>query len=176
MKPAGFLLLVPAGFACLGWADEPSASLVSRTMKAHIREGLPVFVTKSPDTDEHVIESPAGPVGPDPTLLVLPTLTVKEKRLPPDAARHLGNPRDFKRKMENLYLDEVAAGGRLNYFLNSFTIPLLSPSKAERGKAIMVNRELDRLTGLMSLGDAKSLNYFYDQLAGTTGTAASKRR
>jgi hypothetical protein len=78
--------------------------------------------------------------------------------------------------MENLYLDEVAAVGRLNAFLNSFTIPLLSPSKAERGKAIMISRELDRLTELMSPLEAKTLNDFYDQLAGTAGARTSPRR
>jgi len=176
MKLAGFLLLVPAGFTCVGWAEEVVPSFVSQAMKAHIREGLPVFETKSPDAEGSSSETHTGPVITDSTLLVLPKLTVKEKRLPSDATRHLGKPRDFKRQMENLYLDEVAAVGRLNSFLNSVTIPLLSPSKAERGKAIMINRELDRLTELMSPIEAKSLNYFYDELAATTGSGASRRR
>jgi len=174
MKPAGYLLLVPAGFACLAMADETPAGLVSVTTKNHIREGLPVFQPKPPDGDAEAREPDA--TAADPTLLVLPKLTVKEKRLPADAARHLGNPRDFDRKMENLYLDEVAAVGRLNYFLNCFTIPILSPSKAARGKAIQTSRELDRLSALMSLDEAKTLNDFYDELAGTAGSRTSGRR
>lgn len=174
MKPAGFLFLVPAGLACVASADEATAGQTSRETKAHIREGLPAFQTP-PDTDVA-----AGPeatfAATDRDLLVLPTLTVKERRLPPDAAEHLMRPKDFKRKMTNLYLEEVDRLGPLNSFLNRFTIPLLSPSRAERGKAIRINRELDRLTGLMPPGEAKTLNDFYDQLAQTTGSISSSRR
>jgi hypothetical protein len=78
--------------------------------------------------------------------------------------------------MSNLYLDELDRIGPLHSLLNRFTIPLLSPSRAERGKAIQLNRELDRLSGLMSPLEAKDLNDFYDQLAQTIGTGASPRR
>lgn len=174
MKPAGFLFLVPAGLACVASADEASASLASRETKAHIREGLPAFAP-APATD-FTPDAGATFTATDRDLLVLPTLTVKERRLPPDAADHLMRPKDFKRKMTNLYLEEVDQLGPLNSFLNRFTIPLLSPSRAERGKAIRINRELDRLTDLMSPGEAKTLNDFYDQLAQTTGSLSSSRR
>jgi hypothetical protein len=174
MKPAGFLFLVPAGFACVAQADEVPTGLLSQETKAHIREGLPTFqpkpetdATTEPDTTQPVTES---------NVLILPKLTVKERRLPPDAADHLMNPQAFKRKMANLYLDEVDRVGPLNSLLNRFTIPLLSPSRAERGKAIQINRELDRLSSLMTPDDAKNLNDFYDQLAKTTGQGASPRR
>jgi hypothetical protein len=47
--------------------------------------------------------------------------------------------------MENIYLDKLAEDGPLNVLLNSFTIPILSPSKAARGRALYVGQELDRL-------------------------------
>jgi hypothetical protein len=144
MKPAGYLLFFSVGTSCWGQAAEPPPGLVSKQTKAHIREGLPKFQAKAPEGTEDSSNEEATPAD-DPDLLVLPTMTVKEKRLPSDAADHLANRDDVKRKMENIYLDEVAAVGRLNYFLNSFTIPILSPSKEERGRAIYIQRELDRL-------------------------------
>lgn len=175
MRPAGFLLLVPAGFACLATADEPaSTGLLSNGVKAHIRAGLPAFQPKpatapaaEPDSSQPTTES---------NVLILPKLTVKERRLPSDAADHLMKPSSFKRKMSNLYFDELDRIGPLHSLLNRFTIPLLSPSRVERGKAIQLNRELDRLSGLMSPLEAKSLNDFYDQFARSIGSGASPRR
>ena len=174
MRPAGFLFLVPAGFACLASADEPATGLLSKDAKVHIRAGLPAFQPKpavdstaEPDSSQPVTES---------NMLILPKLTVKERRLPPDAADHLMSPAAFKRKMSNLYLDELDRIGPLHSFLNRFTIPLLSPSRVERGKAIQLNRELDRLSALMSPLEAKSLNGFYDEFAQTDGADASPRR
>ena len=175
MRPAGFLILVPAGFACLATADEPARTgLLSNDAKAHIRAGLPAFQPKSapdattePDSSQPVTEN---------NVLILPKLTVKERRLPSDAADHLMKPSAFKRKMSNLYLDELDRLGPLHSLLNRFTIPLLSPSRIERGKTIQLNRELDRLSGLMSPLEAKSLNDFYDQFARTLGSGASPRR
>lgn len=152
MKPAGYLLFFSVGTSCWGQVAEPSTGLVSRQTKSHIREGLPRFQARSSEggkdsTDEGETSTD------DPNLLVLPTMRVKEKGLPADAADHLAKRRDVKRKMENIYLDEVAAVGRLNYFLNCFTIPILSPSKEERGRAIYIQRELDRLNRVMLLPD-----------------------
>jgi hypothetical protein len=58
--------------------------------------------------------------------------------------------------MENLYLDEIAKDGELNYFLYSFTIPILSPSKAERGHVLYQRAEIDRLKRVTDA--AKSIN------------------
>jgi hypothetical protein len=131
-------------------ADE-IAGLTSKETKSHIREGLPTFVPKPTTDPDGEPAAPSAPAPVDPNLLVLPKLVVKEKRLPNDAADHLADPRAIKRKLENVYLDEVAAGGRLNYLLNCFTIPILSPSKAERGKALLIQREFDRLRDVSEL-------------------------
>lgn len=142
MKPAG-LLLPLVGIASALTAAEPSSAIISREISAKIREGLPAYQPSAPKSDGEAA-APA-PQSTDPHVLILPKLTVEEKRLPSDAADHLMSRADFKRKMENLYLDTIEEVGPLNYWLNRFTIPILSPSKAERGRAIYKQRELDRL-------------------------------
>ncbi|AOS43090.1 hypothetical protein Verru16b_00131 [Lacunisphaera limnophila] len=149
MKPAGTLLLLSVGLVTSAPAAAPADGIISREISAKIREGLPAFTPPAP--------APAGEADSatqttDPNVLILPKLIVKEKRLPADAADQLMSRRDFKRKMENIYLDEIAKDGPLNYLLNSFTIPLLSPSKAARGHSIYRQRELDRLRNVIDAG------------------------
>ena len=148
MKPAGILLLFAAGSLPVAWSAD-STSLVSRETAAHIREGLPKF-QPPPTTPEGATADELQP--PDPDVLILPKLTVKESRLPSDAADHLARPKDFKRKMENLYLDQVAKDGPLNALLNSVTIPILSPSKEERGRTLYQRQEIDRLRHVTEVG------------------------
>lgn len=155
MKPAGllfsvFALVSPAPAAGPATA---SASPLSRDISAKIRAGLPSYRPPAPKSEGDDADSARAP---DPDVLVLPKMTVEEKRLPRDAADHLMSREDFKRKMENLYLDEIAKDGPLNYFLNRFTIPILSPSKAERGKALYRQRELERLRQVMDIGGPDS--------------------
>lgn len=142
MKPAGpLLVLALGGIASLPGA-EAGTGLNSPEIAAKIRAGLPAYQPPAAGA----ATDPAGTSAPpDPDVLVLPKMLVKERRLPRDAADHLMNRDDFKRKMENIYLDEIAKVGPLNYFLNQFTIPLFSPSKAARGRVIYQQRELDRL-------------------------------
>jgi hypothetical protein len=142
MKPAGLLLVLACGGIATLPGAEAGTGIISRDIAAKIREGLPEYRPPPPGTGA----DPAEASGPrDPDLLILPKMLVKERRLPRDAADHLMSRDDFKRKMENIYLDEIAKVGPLNYFLNQFTIPLFSPSKAARGRAIYRQRELDRL-------------------------------
>jgi hypothetical protein len=161
MKPAG-LLLPLVGLASALTAAEPSSAIISREISAKIREGLPAY--QAPTSKPEGETADAGPQTTDPNVLILPKLTVNEKRLPSDAADHLMSRDDFKRKMENLYLDTIAEVGPLNYWLNRFTIPILSPSKEERGRAIYTRRELDRLRhvtqsrGTLDPDAAKKLN------------------
>lgn len=146
MKPAGLAFLLAAGFVVA--AAEPAPGLVSSGMKGKISSGLPGYnatLRAEPGRGTDHADSK------DPDLLVLPRVLVREKRLPADAADHLMSRRDFKRKMENLYLDEMAKDGPLNYALNSFTIPILSPSKAARGRALYQQREYERLNRITEL-------------------------
>lgn len=177
MKPAGYLLLIPAGLASIADAADAPARLVSSELKAHIREGLPVYQTasaaKSSAEDSPILSETHAS---DPNVLVLPKMMVKERRLPEDAADHLMSPRDFNRKMRNLYLDDLAKDGPLESFLNGFTIPLFSPSRVAKGRALQRGQELDRLADLLTPAEAKSLNGMYDELALTLGRRAPKRR
>jgi len=142
MKPAGLLLFIPAGLVAVLSAEE-APGLASRETKSHISEGLPTFQPPPPKPEGTPgIDSTAAPAA---DVLVLPKMTVKELRLPSDAADHLMSKRDFNRKMENLYLDTIAEDGPLNVLLNSITIPFLSPSKAQRGRAIYRAKEIQRL-------------------------------
>jgi hypothetical protein len=153
MKPAGILLLLPAGVLAAVAVAQTSTGLVSREIKEHIKAGLPTF-QPAPSKDD---ESTTGwTQRNDPNVLNLPKLTVREKRFPRDAEDHLMSKRDFKRKMENLYLDSLAKEGPLNVLLNSFTIPILSPSKADRGRALYQRQELDRLREVNDLSRAVS--------------------
>ncbi len=152
MKPAGLLLLIPAGLVAIGTAEEISSGLISRESKLHIREGLPAYQPPPPKAGGETTVSPGHAPAPD--VLVLPKMTIKELRLPRDAADHLMSKRDFNRKMENLYLDTIAEDGPLNVLLNSFTIPFLSPSKAARGRAIYRAKEMERLEHVIDVSRA----------------------
>jgi len=174
MKPAGYLLLVPAGCTLFGADDSPRS--ISREMTAHIREGLPIYQAPPAAPKASSEQSPVVLNPTDPGLLVLPNLTVEEKRLPLELSDHLMHRQDRMRKLANLYLDRLAASGALDAALNGFTIPILSPSLAARGAALERGEELERLADLLSPEEAKSLNDLYDGLAGVLGRRAPGRR
>lgn len=153
MKPAGLLLFIPAGLVAVLAAEVSPAGFASQETKARIRAGLPAYQPPPPQAQG----SPgvaAESANTTADTLVLPKMLVEEKRLPSDAADHLMSKRDFKRKMENLYLDTLAEDGPLNYLLNCFTIPILSPSKAARGRAIYVRKEMNRLEHVIDVSKA----------------------
>jgi hypothetical protein len=104
---------------------------------------------------------------------------VREKRLPRDATDYLMSRRDFKRKMENLYLDSLAEDGPLNVLLNNFTIPLFSPSKAARGRALYQRQEIDRLRRINALSRTvapEAANRFERELDNTNTTRPAGTR
>lgn len=147
MKPAAALLLLATGITPLAGAAEPRpASRLSAEVKERIRESLPAYQTPS------ARNAPSSPIflnpPTDPEVFVLPKLSIRQRRLPPDAAEHMENRDKVRRMYENVYLDEMASLGELNYLLNSITIPFLSPSKAARGRAIKQRRELQRYADL----------------------------
>lgn len=142
MKPAG-LLLPLVGLATALSAAGPSAAIISREISAKIREGLPAYQPSAPRPEDEAAETNLQTTDPD--VLILPKITVKEKRLPADAADHLMSRREFNRRMENLYFDALVEEGPLSVLLNNFTIPLISPFKATRGRVIYRQRELERL-------------------------------
>jgi hypothetical protein len=176
MKPAGILLLLPTGMLAVIGAAQSSPGLVSRELKTHISAGLPSYRVAPPQAQE---SSPILTQSNDPTVLILPKLTVREKRLPRDATDYLMSRRDFKRKMENLYLDSLAEDGPLNVLLNNFTIPLFSPSKAARGRALYQRQEIDRLRRINALSRTvapEAANRFERELDNTNTTRPAGTR
>lgn len=144
MKPAGLFPLLSAGVAAVALAGQPTGGLVSSEVKARIREGLPVYQPRPPESDADS-ETDDLTQSADPNVLILPKFMIKERRFPRGADDQLMSRRDFKRKMENLYFDRLAEDGPLNVLLNNFTIPLLSAPKAARGRSLYLESELDRL-------------------------------
>ncbi|MES1168035.1 MAG: hypothetical protein ABUL61_02580, partial [Oleiharenicola lentus] len=103
MKPAGYLLLIPVGLAGIAEAaSEPAPTgLASRELKAHIREGLPAYQSPAANRPAQEGDSPIfteNHATTDPDVLILPKLTVKERRdLPSDATRYLMGARNYDR-------------------------------------------------------------------------------
>lgn len=125
--------------------DSTAKTSVAQKLHALIRSSSPYkpnSATESAGTD-----SSAEPVEESSTLLVLPKMVVKERPLPRDAKRAWLSPKGFKEQWEAVYDKKVAEDGRLNELLNGFTIPFLSPSKAERGRQLAIDEQLKRLTG-----------------------------
>lgn len=154
MKPAGLYLLLFAGLSVAAATEVASTGLASPETMARIREGLPAYQPPTSMNDgppDNVADTDPLPAA---DVLILPKMTVKELRLPPNAADHLMSKRDFNRKMANLYDDTVAESGLLNIVLNSLTIPFLSPSKAARGRAIYRAREIERLQHVNEISKA----------------------
>lgn len=168
MKRAGLLLLITAGMLVLAQADEASPGLVSRGTKDRILESLPVYQPPPTDSDGATTQ-PTPPVDRD--LLILPKLTVIEKRLPRDAADHLMSKADFNRKMEKLYLDTLAEDGQLNVFLNSIAIPILNqvsipiPPRRDKnvsGRAIYRSVEIARGRAIYRAKEINRLEHVVD--------------
>jgi hypothetical protein len=87
--------------------------------------------------------------------------------------------RDFNRRMENLYLDSLAEQGPLAVLLGSFTIPILSPSKAERGRAIYRAKELERLEHIADASktlDPEAVKKFQQELDNSWTTRPPGRK
>lgn len=89
------------------------------------------------------------PASTDPDLWVLDPIRVQgKKELTRDEAFHLGSRTEMRKKYAKIYSDEVDSKGTLNSLLNSVTIPILSPSKAERGRALRLERQMKELNAV----------------------------
>ncbi len=156
MKPAGLLLLVPAGLALIASATEPAPEVppkFSTRLSQEIRSSLPKFT------------APAAPpvstdtTPPSPDVLVLPKMVVREKRLPghdPDV--WLGE-RVVQQKAMSTYRDSMTD---LEWALNWWFVPIFSSPASVRARAAYeegkVTAEISRLNDLakiISLSDPK---------------------
>jgi hypothetical protein len=128
MKAAGSILLFFAAAGSLPAEEAVVASGTSARLSAEIRASLPAYTP--PPTEPK--NAPAAATTSDPDVLELPKLTVREKAQQRITPNDLMTPKalnkkfaaDYKRSLKGL--DEV---------LNSFSIPLISPSLAARGRA-----------------------------------------
>ena len=173
MKSAALLLLLPTGFVAVAWAGETSPGLITSETKSRIREGLPTYQASASKSDGKIADSAPAATS---DVLALPKLTITEKRLPREADDYLMSRKDFNRKMQDVDQDNLARDGALEALLNGFAIPLFSPSRVERGKALYLGKELDRLADLLTPDEAQGLNGMYDEIALVVGRRAPKRR
>jgi hypothetical protein len=147
MKAFRHLLWVSVIAGGVAHADEHPHGLLSESIMIHVRESLPVYQTGTPPAP--AITATGDFSSLDDQLLLLPKRTVLEKSLPRTASYDLLTKTERSKEMSHLYLQDVAADGWLNEVLNSVTIPILSPTKAERGREIYLKREMERLSALL---------------------------
>jgi hypothetical protein len=137
MNKAGLLLLVPAGLALIPAAAEvpPPPRKLSEHITQEIRATLPVYTLPPATPAATVTEAPA----PDPDVLVLPKLRVKEKYQQRFEANDLLSKKDLKRKFARDYKNSLQG---FDAVLNGIWLPLFSPSPAARGRGM---RDYQRL-------------------------------
>ena len=162
MKTAGFSLLyfIAAGTIL---ADEPAVpATMSSRLSSEIRAGLPNY--SPPTAKDASVATPAA----DPNTLVLPKLTVREKRLPkgdPDLWR---SERDIQQRAMKEYKNSMTP---LEWAMNSWFIPFVTPPASVRARAAyedkklaeqlsMIDRlsKIDKLTGASTDGIKKAVS------------------
>ena len=142
------LLLLPAVLTLLHAAepaDPASPPKLSTRLSEEIRSSLPRYVAPAATT------TPADATPPDPDVLVLPKMTVKEKRLPTrDPDVWLGE-KVIQQKAMTLY---KASMTDFEWALNSWYIPILSAPASVRARAAYDSAkkaaEFDRLAHIIN--------------------------
>lgn len=136
MKPAGLLLLMPAGLALLA-AAEPDPPRLSARLRAEITSGLPTYAPP-----------PAAAVPPattpsDPDVLVLPKMVVRQRPMQEIEGLDLLVKSARKKKLARDYKNSLTG---LDAALNGFSIPILSPTMATRGWRYRQTQEFAEFT------------------------------
>jgi hypothetical protein len=130
---------------------EPSTSTsprLSARLTEEIRATLPAFdpqlAAAAPRSS--AVGTPGTDLPPTPDILQLPTFTIRERveqRLDPD---QMISGEDLLDKQKRAYLNELEReGGELTRILNSFHIPLVTPSVAARARAHYQNQKTVQL-------------------------------
>ncbi len=147
MKPAGFSLLLSAGLALISHAAEPAADVptkLSTRLSQEIRTSLPKYVT--PATQP--VSSDTAP--PDPDVLVLPKMVVREKRLPGNDPDVWLNERLVQQKAMSAYRDSMTD---FEWALNWWFVPIFSSPASVRARAAYengkVSAEISRLSSVI---------------------------
>ena len=123
MKLAGFLILAPVGLGLLA-AAEPDPPKLSARLRQEITVSLPAYVP--PPVSPVATAAPSS----DSDVFVLPKLTVQERPLPRIEAIDLLTKAARKKKLARDFRNSFKG---LDAILNGFSIPILSPTMAERG-------------------------------------------
>lgn len=151
------LIASPAGAT----ADEPATANPSRTsprLSQEIRSLLPKFTPPAPPATTGPVDNAPATLR-DPDVLELPKMVVKEKRLPSNDPDVWLTDRAIQQKAMSSYRDSMTG---LEWALNSWFIPLVSPPASARARQYYEGRklrdEIDRLNGIIkniSLSDPK---------------------
>ncbi len=148
MKPAGLPLLLCLVSGSLAAQDPAPASPAKTSVRLgqEIRANLPKFTPPAPK----ILDRPNTSADEaDPGLLALPTFTVREKRLLRIDPDELLAPPELNKKFAREYRSSLQGG--FDRFLNSFTLPILSASPAERGHALVVQRKFEDIGRIAEL-------------------------
>ncbi len=153
MKPVGhlFLLLIASPLG-MGAAESPAPLApikFSEHMNDAIRDRLPKFIPKPASTPALAV-APAIPAPPpDPDVLVLPKVVVKEWRAPTNDPDVWLTDKSIQQKAMAAYKGSMTG---LEWALNSWFIPLFSAPASARARAYYESSkyhdELDRLDHL----------------------------
>lgn len=136
----------------------------SARLRAEIRATLPSFSSLAATSTN---TATTGEASSDPNVLVLPKLTVREKRLPKMDPELLRNQRDIQKQAMREYKNSMTP---LEWALNSWFIPLVTPPVSARARAAydskkfaeqldVMNRltEVDKLLGTSDGGVKKAV-------------------
>ena len=140
MTPAGFTLLCCIAAPLVASEPEvpaPAPRKLSSHLTEEIRAALPTF-------QPPVTTAAADPGSPlqNAYVLELPRMTVTEKRMQAMAPDTLLSKDELGRKMEREYLNSLADVSDLNLILNSFSIPLVSPSVKVRAREAYFDKRI----------------------------------
>ena len=146
MKPAGLFLLLPTGLALICTGTEPAKPKLSDHIRQEITAKLPVYTpppASAPTEETTSLE-------PDPDVLVLNKMVVTEKRPPGHDPDDWLSESKIQQKSMVAYKTSMTD---LEWALNSWYIPLITPSPSARARAAYragkIAAEYDRLSNVI---------------------------
>lgn len=113
----------------------------SAHLSAMVRAQLPGFTPHSEESTRATAETAQTPI-PDPDVLQLPKVTVRERPPPRTDPLDILIKSERKRKLARDFKDSLKG---LDGLLNGFSFPIFSPSMAERGRTYHQQQQLDEL-------------------------------
>lgn len=161
MKPAGLLLLIFAMARGLAAQEPPSPAKISTRLTQEIRMALPKYEIPPPQK----LDQPDSATGDDPNVLALPKFTVKEKRPPTHDPDLWLTDRAIQQKAMAAYKQSMTD---LEWAMNSWFIPLVTPPASVRARAHYQNTKLG--------GEIMRLNSLINHMAQQDPAASAELR